>query len=144
MSRKLESKTHCINCGEKLDENNWVLKSGYLQKRCKICFNAHSNTHPSRTKESRKIQWIAWQHGMIIQEYNKKLELQLNGCAICKQPCKTGRQLAIDHNHKTGKRRDLLCFRCNSVIGKLNEDEDLIWNILEYLKRHNNEEKKIS
>jgi hypothetical protein len=42
----------------------------------------------------------------------------------------------VDHNHKTGQIRDLLCIRCNTTLGMLEEDEDLIFSMLEYIKRH--------
>jgi MinD superfamily P-loop ATPase len=61
---------------------------------------------------------------------------QFNGCAICKQPCKTDRELAVDHNHKTGQIRDLLCHSCNVVLGLVNENEDILINMIDYLKRH--------
>ena len=44
--------------------------------------------------------------------YFKQLDDQNGGCWICGRPPKT-RRLAGDHNHKTGKRRALLCFICN-------------------------------
>ena len=36
-------------------------------------------------------------------------------CAICGNPPKT-RRLSIDHDHKTGATRGLLCFRCNRAL----------------------------
>jgi heterodisulfide reductase subunit A-like polyferredoxin len=75
-------------------------------------------------------------HNMTPEEYAKKAELQFNGCAICKQPCKTGRNLAIDHDHKTNVVRDLLCQRCNVVLGLVNDDESLLFDMMDYLKRH--------
>lgn len=35
-------------------------------------------------------------------------------CGICKKPGKAfKKRLAVDHNHKSGRIRGLLCFRCN-------------------------------
>jgi len=41
------------------------------------------------------------------------LEAQHGLCAICLRPPKEGKRLAVDHNHKTGKVRGLLCWFCN-------------------------------
>lgn len=40
-------------------------------------------------------------------------------CAICKNVDKLGRNLAIDHCHRTGRVRALLCTRCNIRVGVL-------------------------
>jgi translation initiation factor 2 beta subunit (eIF-2beta)/eIF-5 len=81
--------------------------------------------------------------GMTRDEYNKKLQEQNGVCAICKQPettftNKTGeiKNLSVDHCHKTGKIRELLCFSCNSGIGKVKESIPLLEAMIEYLKKH--------
>jgi hypothetical protein len=51
------------------------------------------------------------------EEYNLILSLQSGCCAICKQPPKEGKSLAVDHDHKTGLIRGLLCYLCNRAIG---------------------------
>jgi len=126
----------CIDCPNILDKHNAIYKVIWLNRRCKDCFLIHSNKQPSRTKIARKTQYIQWKFGMTIEEYNTKLEIQLNGCAICKQPCKTGKALSIDHNHNTKVNRDLLCYRCNVLVGYIEQDENLIYETIEYLKRH--------
>ena len=80
---------------------------------------------------------LGYKFGMTPEEYNKKSELQLAGCAICKQSCSTGRALAVDHNHKTNQIRDLLCYKCNTILGLVNEDELLLARMIDYLKQHN-------
>lgn len=69
------------------------------------------------------------------------LEEQNGVCAICR--CKekiinkNGKKwlLAIDHNHKTGKIRGLLCNSCNIGLGRFNEDIKLLKKAIEYLRR---------
>lgn len=43
-------------------------------------------------------------------EYDKILAHQGGKCAVCKKPPKPGKRLAVDHDHKTGIVRGLLCF----------------------------------
>lgn len=128
---------NCKDCKVILDATNSVFKQFRMQKRCRECFNINANLQPSRTKEARKAQYVAWKFDITLEEYNKKYELQLKGCAICKKPCNTGRELAVDHNHKTNQIRDLLCLKCNLLVGYLEEDENLVYEAIEYLKRHN-------
>jgi hypothetical protein len=44
-------------------------------------------------------------------------------------------RLVVDHNHKTGMIRGLLCHRCNTGLGHFEEKIDLLHNAIEYLRR---------
>jgi Recombination endonuclease VII len=57
----------------------------------------------------------AKQLGVSDNEYARLLEAQGGGCAICGAKPKT-RRLHVDHDHKTGKVRGLLCHRCNRAL----------------------------
>jgi hypothetical protein len=57
---------------------------------------------------------------------------QNNLCAICNNPSKN-KALAIDHNHKTGEVRGLLCHHCNLAIGLFKEDIDVFTSAIKYL-----------
>lgn len=83
--------------------------------------------------------------GLTREDYNEKLKSQNFVCAICEQPetsvspnTGTVKKLAVDHCHKTGKIRDLLCWRCNGTIGKIGENLDLLKKIETYLIKHLN------
>lgn len=134
--RRVEYGDKCKDCDDIISHDNATFKGIYIQSRCKKCEKIRADSKPSRSKEGRKAQYVQWKYGISIEEYRRKEELQLKGCAICKQPCKTGRELAIDHDHKTNFVRDLLCYRCNAVLGLVNDDEDLLFDMLDYLKRH--------
>lgn len=86
---------------------------------------------------------IKRKYGLSREQYNEKLQNQNHCCIICgeKETSVDGRTnkfklLAVDHNHKTNKIRDLLCWRCNTVIGRINEDLDLLDKIKAYLVKH--------
>src|ERR1700676_774643 len=58
------------------------------------------------------------QYGITFEEYNTMFESQGGCCAICKvHQSNFQKRLYIDHNHKTGKVRALLCVNCNMLIG---------------------------
>ena len=57
----------------------------------------------------------AVQLGVTDDEYLGMLEEQGGVCAICGAPPKT-RRLHVDHDHRTGAVRGLLCFRCNRAL----------------------------
>ncbi|MDH6448174.1 hypothetical protein M2155_000582 [Streptomyces sp. SAI-119] len=72
-------------------------------------------------------------YGLKPGEYDRMLEAQDGGCAICKQPCARERRLSVDHCHSTGRVRGLLCQNCNAAIGMLKEDVALFFRAVEYL-----------
>ncbi len=127
---------NCRDCGFPIIVDNAVFKGIHLQSRCKECFYIKSNSVPSRTKEARHQQWLSWKFGLTKEEFDRKTFQQFFGCAICKQKCETRDHLAVDHDHRTNAVRDLLCHRCNTVLGMINDDEDLLIDMIEYLKRH--------
>ena len=61
------------------------------------------------------------------------LQQQNSACAICAEKCISGKRLAVDHCHETGKVRQLLCRRCNQSMGKFNDDPVLLQKVVDYL-----------
>jgi hypothetical protein len=74
--------------------------------------------------------------GMSIEEYDKKLDDQGGGCKLCGLECISGKRLAVDHDHKTGKIRDLLCNNCNAGLGKFQDNPELLIKAADYLRKH--------
>ena len=70
-----------------------------------------SSSAATKRRKRRKPRRAA-ELGVSEETYTALLEKQEGGCAICGNPPKT-RRLHVDHNHRTGKVRGLLCFRCN-------------------------------
>lgn len=68
------------------------------------------------------------------EQYNHMLQEQDGKCAICHTHT-TRRPLHIDHDHQTGQIRDLLCSKCNSALGMLKEDPELIKALLAYVEK---------
>jgi len=123
----------CKSCG-KSTKNSFVLSGRSARPYCRDCWTIKAKEYNSRRNMVHYN--LKQRHDMTPEQYKQKLDLQLGGCAVCKQPCKTGRNLAIDHDHQTNVVRDLLCQRCNVILGMVNDDELLLFDLIEYLKRH--------
>ena len=68
-------------------------------------------------------------------DYDRLYQIQQGKCAICKKhSTEFKRNLAVDHDHKTGKIRGLLCYRCNAILGHY-ENKDFINSIKNYLEK---------
>ena len=78
--------------------------------------------------------------GISLDDYKNMLSCQDNKCVICLKPetkvhKKTNKviNLAVDHCHKSGKIRGLLCWSCNTSIGKFNDDVEVLQRAINYL-----------
>lgn len=81
--------------------------------------------------------------GITLEDFKKMKLSQNNKCAICSKEetaldKRAGRikELAVDHCHKTGKIRSLLCGNCNQALGKIKENFDVALKIAKYIQEH--------
>jgi hypothetical protein len=88
-----------------------------------------------RCLETSRKYWLKKKFGITVEDYNVMLARQGGFCAICGAVDKA-RHLAVDHCHKTGKVRGLLCSKCNTAIGSLEDSVVLIGAALGYLVAH--------
>lgn len=82
---------------------------------------------------SKKKSVLKHKYGMSLEEYDTLLIKQESKCAICGDKEKL---LAIDHCHKTGKIRGLLCHLCNRAIGMMKDDTLILERAITYLKKY--------
>jgi hypothetical protein len=81
-------------------------------------------------------------YGLTLDQYNALLSAQSGVCAICANP-ETARDhrhsrvrsLVVDHCHKSGRVRGLLCGACNVGLGKLRDSADVLRAAIAYLER---------
>lgn len=91
-------------------------------------------------KEKAKNRHLIKSYGITLEEYNKKLEDQVFSCALCgKHQSNFKRSLAVDHNHKTGKVRGLICLHCNREIVRRNTYRTAC-GLLDYMRKYDHEE----
>jgi hypothetical protein len=81
-------------------------------------------------------------YGISLQIYESMAVEQDGVCGICKLPeqavDKDGapRRMPVDHCHKTGKVRGLLCTACNRALGLFKDNPAVLRNAAEYLEKH--------
>ena len=68
--------------------------------------------------EKCRTRFMLSAYGVTREKYEEMLERQGGLCGVCKKAQKSGRKLAIDHDHDTGKVRGLLCQVCNARLEK--------------------------
>lgn len=124
----------CRNCGP---GTLWWDKY-HGRWRCRKGKQEHRGSGPSQAPEhnrsrARKSKLFI-KYGITEEDYERMLEEQDHLCAICREPCSSGRRLAVDHCHLTGKVRGLLCMNCNIALGKLKDSVKIAQSLIRYLE----------
>lgn len=119
---------------------------------CRIC-----NSKSQKQKEDRNFKLKVYRQqnpavhqnahlkknfGITLTQYDLMLTQQEQRCAICKKhKFEFTRNLAVDHSHTTGQIRRLLCYGCNTGIGMLKENIEIMTQALNYIKEWNEKDK---
>lgn len=117
----------------------------YYCKKCESKYQKDRAKNP-QVKADNKNRLLKNFFGLTLEEYKAKFDEQNGLCAICNKPevklhHRTGEiiALAVDHDHKTGKVRKLLCHRCNLLLGNCEEDIDILKAMIAYLTQFQTE-----
>jgi hypothetical protein len=133
--------TYCPKCSTDKPETSFHrnrAKHDGLSWYCRDCERqrSHDRQHVSRNANL----WL--KYGITEDAYQEMLKKQNGVCAICQQPetqtysrSKQVRNLAVDHDHKSGKVRGLLCCACNTALGSFRDNTVVMRNAIGYLER---------
>jgi len=119
----------------------------YRRHYCKPCQVAMTSDwarrNPGKARlAKRRCALREWSKDMTPERYAAMLEAQGGVCAICgKMETRLARDgqpvhLHIDHDHRTGAIRQLLCSGCNTMIGLASESREILLAAVAYLDRH--------
>ena len=84
--------------------------------------------NPERMRDFQR----KWTFGLPLGEYDRMMEVQGGGCAICGTPPNNS-SLDVDHDHATGRVRGLLCRACNVGIARFRDDPKRLKTAIAYL-----------
>ena len=116
----------CIQCGLTKDESEFhrcATRKDGLHPYCKECRH-----------DRYKLRYAKYLEETYGVSYKVLYDLQDGMCAICgKMDDPQGRDFAMDHDHKTGKLRGLLCSHCNIALGYFEDDIDRLQSAIDYL-----------
>lgn len=105
---------------------------------CKICLRSEKNeryknneVYQTKIKENNYKR----NYNLTLETRNKLLEQQGGCCKICDKNLNINKKSThIDHCHKTGEVRGILCNNCNTTLGKVNEDIVILKKMIEYIE----------
>lgn len=151
----------CTKCGRAKPPGKFYKRAASKdgrQHRCKDCCGIYVRQHAEQNRGQKAAQSRRWRrkhpehytvlvrrsrlkqhYGLTLAQYETLSAKQNGACAICKR-AETQQQhgkvvrLAVDHDHKTGKVRGLLCVACNLALGKMNHDLERLRAAIQYLE----------
>lgn len=135
----------CTGCGEEKHITRFNVTAyvpGGRSNRCKDCCNestrrwrdrpGNRERNNTRAKASNKLR----AYGLSTEAIAALLASQGGGCAICRSELQIGtRNCHVDHDHATGANRGLLCSSCNTGIGLMRDNEEILLSAVRYLRR---------
>ena len=137
----------CNKCGETKDLEQDFYKTGRKNDKpdarhyvCKDCTKTRvkANHHADPMKQRR--QHLRRTYDISLEEYEQMLELQGGKCALCPKTSPGGRHAqqhwCVDHDHVTGKVRELLCNDCNMVLGIIKDSPEHLGRMITYILKH--------
>ncbi len=123
--------------GEFYKQYNKKANKYYYRLNCISCENERAKQYHLKNKAKRSLQNRSWnlkkKFGIGAEEYDKMLLSQNGVCKICKKT-NSDRGLAVDHDHKTGKVRGLLCTKCNTGLGQFEDSAEMLELAAQYLR----------
>lgn len=147
---KLDSKQFCSKrCGElarrEREKQDRLARSARQCRGCGTditgrrsdvvwCSQSCAARRPERAAVRRRA--TLKQYGLSVEEFEAMLAKQRGRCAICGGTEPKHTNWSVDHDHVTGQVRGILCSACNTGIGQLQDDPDIIRKALDYVVKH--------
>ena len=122
----------CPACSEVLPLTDFPIARKTPSGRASHCKECRRKKYPYNAVAKRAIH-IRHRYGLEIEDYVSIWEKQGGKCAICRMEISLGKAANLDHCHATGKVRGMLCFFCNSALGKFKDNVEILQSAIEYL-----------
>ena len=152
ISRKQTCSPECNKINGKRLSKEWIVKNPEkVNKRAKEWRDR--NLEKSRLASRRsaantrrdnprviKHRKLKSSYGITIEEFENMLNLQSDRCAICSIEFDYSSQSKgpnVDHDHKTGEVRMILCRFCNNLLGYADDEVEILEQVIKYLDLHN-------
>lgn len=124
--------------------NARVCPHGLRKWSCKECRSAHYTAFAAagrRKKQpsGRYNKAVGLRRlGLTVESFEAMLIAQGHACPICGRAISVNdrQRPAMDHDHQTGLRRQILCHSCNLGLGMFGDDGERLIAAARYLRRH--------
>jgi len=131
----------CTSCNIVKHIEDFPLRNNRIsgrQSSCKKCYQKyHSKMNYEKSKANpdyTRGRNLWKNYKMTLDEYDNMLISQDGVCKVCGGQSLGKGRYHVDHDHKTGKIRGLLCHKCNVALGMVQDDISHLKALIKYLK----------
>lgn len=136
----------CKGCGEHKDIGEFYKANSpkHRRRKCKTCVEemrvANLSLKPDGWEEHKRKSHLRKKYGITLETFYELLEAQGELCRICSRLMDSTtrknvpNKVQVDHDHATGEVRGLLCFSCNTGLGKFGDSVELLQKAIHYLE----------
>ncbi len=122
---------YCNKCSRDLPTTKFGLRTygngeKALQSKCKDCERV------IRKQYYKPHEYARRKFKLSEEDYNTLINRSQGLCEVCNTPMT---KRCIDHDHKTGKVRGVLCNNCNTSLGLLNDSVETLNKLIQYLEQ---------
>jgi len=120
----------------------YTSRAGYASvcKECRLIERKEDyRLNPEKYKKSDRAFNLRQSYGLSLKDWDDMFLNQKGCCAICNAHQSDLKSvLCVDHDHSTGKIRQLLCVPCNLTLGYMKDNVERLYSAIDYLNKHNN------
>ncbi len=93
--------------------------------------------HPDQVRATQRKRHLRRWYGLTPGQYDRMFAEQSGACAVCLSPFAGQKKRPhVDHCHRTGKVRALLCSNCNTALGYARDRPDILRTLADYIEHH--------
>lgn len=102
---------------------------------CKLCLKAYNAQPKERLRRAGHLfdRDLKRAYGITSEDWARMYNSQGGQCAGCKNRLGFDRNTHVDHCHKTGRIRGLLCHGCNVALGRVEDSPETLRRLADYL-----------
>ncbi|MEV4438520.1 endonuclease VII domain-containing protein [Streptomyces sp. NPDC049577] len=130
----------CSKCSQAQPATEFyvVRKTGKRRDWCRTCVKSYNaewqRANKDRVARTQRRSKLKLKYGLTELEWERTLDTQGGGCAICGAQPHPKQGIAVDHCHTTGRVRGILCSKCNRALGYFRDDVERLLRAATYLE----------
>ena len=124
----------CFICGSVFARRRDTASQMKAEGKGSFCPKCNGQLKPTEEhKQEVQLKSVLGKYKLSVKKFYEMLEKQNGVCKICGLKDARGRRLGVDHCHRTGKIRGLLCIHCNVAIGRFMDNPVFCMSAATYL-----------
>ncbi|MBE1597235.1 endonuclease VII domain-containing protein [Streptomyces stelliscabiei] len=123
-----KTSAHCRECSRRRNREYRARNAEAITARRRAARQTPEGLRKSRDRDLRR------HYGISLVDLERMIHAQENRCGICSDEFTSHKQTHVDHCHRTGSIRGILCATCNLMLGHAKDDQQRLLAAAQYLE----------